>query len=189
MSTFRVKITTGNQGRLDSNAVATGASIQRDIELAGPNRTRRVKLAEGDTFVDSNYYKRYCYPAVPYDLAMLELVSDDGSFYSDFGPEAKFPRVYTKTVTNGTTYTLAANQIDVVGDNGGPSTTTIISVATNDVTVQLNGLSTARYPIAAGGSLTLDSGDLPVTSLAFDNQDSGAATVTVLVNVVAVPNS
>jgi hypothetical protein len=83
MSTFKVKLTQGDQGNLDTNLVSSN-SIQRSVYVMGPHKTNRL-LKDGTTFTDSNYWKRFAYPQVSKEQAIVEVVSDDGSVYVD-GP-------------------------------------------------------------------------------------------------------
>jgi hypothetical protein len=66
MSVFRVKLQNVDQGKLDINPVTSAAfttSKQRTIYAMGPKKVNR-KLADGDTFTDCNYWKRFAYPQV-----------------------------------------------------------------------------------------------------------------------------
>src|SRR4051812_19857883 len=98
MSVFKVKLTQGQQGSLDEHAfgvnnasvsvgtgggnvlVGTGTSVQRTVYVMGPGKVNR-KLNDGDTFTDSNYWKRYCAtpvgPLTP-EQAIVSIVTDDG---------------------------------------------------------------------------------------------------------------
>src|SRR5581483_3829787 len=112
------------------------------------------------------FYKRYCQPAASPNDAILELISDDGSPYSDYYNENQFPVVSTLTIAGGSTYS-AANLIDYVGTYGNPAIFVQISVTGNNVTCKLNGSASALLPIAKNTTQTLQVGDLAVSSLNF----------------------
>ena len=101
MSVFRVKLNNAAQGALDINPstlLEFNTSIQRTIYVTGPKRIYR-KLLDGETFTDCNYWKKFAYPQVPYDQAFIEVVSDDGSIYSEIEEENNYPMVYNIIVT------------------------------------------------------------------------------------------
>lgn len=191
MSVFTVRLHPSNR---DSSVAAdpaynstTGKSIQRTMEVTGPNLTRRI-LADGETFTSTNYWKRFAPISEggtqPNDVAIIHIVSDDGTPWSDSNPNSnRFARVHSLTVSALTGFNLAANQIDVLGTYGGVATFTQITTD-ETVNVRLNSSSSADFSLAAG-TQTFDNGDLPVTSLAFSNLSSGAsdATVTVILTI------
>ena len=184
MSVFRVKLQNPDQGRLDidpETGLAFTTSVQRTMNVAGPGGTYR-ELNDGDTFTDCNYWKRFAQPQVAADVAFIEVVTDDGSVYSDVPAENTFPVTYG----GDTTYTVAAadtfddNQIDIMGDHG----TYAISVevenfgsgATQDIKVRLNGSDDAVFRLPYGESRAFN--DLPITQLAFEG---GSANTTIQV--------
>lgn len=190
MSVFRVRLNNIDQGQLDLNpATATpvvvggsggqpylgdqfNPSIQRTIYVTGPNLTYR-KLSDGEQFTDCNYWKRFAFPQVPLEQAFIEVVSDDGSVYSDNANENTYP----VTIGGGAPYTVATvdtfatNFIDVVGTYGSYAVFTQIknlgTMATQDIQVQLNGSSSAIFTLAAGDTQIFNSGDLTITRLGF----------------------
>ncbi len=102
MSVFRVKLNNVDQGRLDLDPSthsagagygqlgdAFGVSKQRQVYVMGPKKINRL-LSDGETFSDCNYWKRFAYPQVSYEQAIVEVVSDDGSVYSDVEEENTF---------------------------------------------------------------------------------------------------
>jgi hypothetical protein len=180
MSVFKVAINNDKQGLLDTNP-ATGAqidpSIQRTIYVAGPNRKIR-ELSDGDTFTDCNYWKQFAYPQVTEEQAIVEVLSDDGSVWSSVDSENTFPKVYSLSCAGGSTY--AANTADILGDTGGYATfVQITNNGSNDVSVKINGLSSAIFTLGNGDTQVFNNGDLTVTQLAIDNSASGAATAVV----------
>lgn len=204
MSVFKVALQSIAQGYMDLNpATATpyqaalygnlGAemnpSIQRTIYVAGPNRTYR-KLKDGDQFTDCNYWKRFAYPQVPLEQAFIQVVTDDGSVYSDVSEENTFPKVYDLTVANGSTYT--ANVVDILGDTGGFAV--FVQIANNGSTavkVRLNGVADAIFDLGASETQVFNHGDLSISKLEFANTVSGGSSsaVQVLVSVKSVCNS
>jgi hypothetical protein len=182
MSVFRVKLNNTQQGLMDQNP-ATGAqfatSIQRTFYVTGPGRSYR-ELFDGQTFTDCNYWKKFAYPQVPLDQAFIEVVSDDGSVYSDIPQENTFPRVYDSTLAGGSTYTDTGNIIDVVGDNGAPAVSASIeNTSSQAVKVKLNGLATAIFDLDGNTAKTFNLGDAVISYIQFWNASSGATTATV----------
>ncbi|RDJ35635.1 MAG: hypothetical protein DWQ19_12520 [Crenarchaeota archaeon] len=202
MSTFKVNLSNVNQGRLDidpSTGLPFETSVQRTISVTGPKRIQR-QLKDGETFTDSNYWKRFAYPQVPYDQAFIEVVSDDGSVYSDIASENTFPAVWEPgvagTLTNGATWTDTNMSLDLVATYGGHAV--FVQINNNDSSdadaakVRLNGLSTAVFTVAAGSSQIFNAGDLSVSKIEFDNTDSGTGgigPIQVIMSIRSVSNS
>lgn len=185
MSVFRVKLNNSAQGKLDidpSTLAEFSTSIQRTIFVTGPKRIYR-KLTDGETFTDCNYWKKFAYPQVPYEQAFIEVVTDDGSIYSDNDEENNYPMVYDFTVNDGSAF--AANEADIVGDTGSAANfVQITNVAGGgDIRVKLNGMTGAIFDLAAGDTQVFNYGDLAVTKLNFDNSSGTNATVQVIVAV------
>tara|TARA_Y100000034_G_scaffold3535_1_gene4276 strand:- start:5416 stop:6045 length:630 start_codon:yes stop_codon:yes gene_type:complete len=209
MSVFRVKLNNIGQGDMDldpGTAVAnvpTGqglgvqmgdtsagssesSSLQRSVYVMGPNKINRL-LADGDTFTDCNYWKRFAYPQVPYNEAIVEVVTDDGSVYSDVPGENVFPVVYDRTISFGDTY--GDNEIDLGG------TAVFVQIANTgaeDIKVRLNGSTSATFDLAAGTEQIFNAGDMSVSLLQFDHNASGGAadvTVQVIASVKSVCTS
>jgi hypothetical protein len=115
---FKVKLNQGPQGTLDINP-ATGleftTSVQRTMYVAGPNGKIR-EIADGTTFTDCNYWKRFAVPAVSSDDAFIEVLTDDGSIYSDIPSENNYPVVTSVTVHADEVF--ADNVIDIAGATG-----------------------------------------------------------------------
>lgn len=180
MSVFKVHLNyPGKQGYLDFNPATASPgylgdqmqpSKQRTMFCTGPNRIYR-ELFDGQVFTDCNYWKRFAYPQVPQETAFIEVLSDDGSIYSDIPGENTFPTVfypYAVVVAD----TFATNFIDIIGTYGAAATfvqiTNLGTLATQDITVQLNGSVSAVMLLAAGDTQVFNAGDLAVTKLAFD---------------------
>ena len=182
MSVFQVQLNNTQQGVMDLNPATGGQmspSIQRSMWVTGPNRTYR-ELIDGATFTDCNYWKRFAYPQVPLDQAIILVVTDDGSVFSDVPEENTFPRVYTLTVAGGSVY--ASNVIDVIGDNGAAAVSASVENQSGQaVKVKMNGLANAIFDLAANETKSFNLGDAVISRLEFNNTSSGATTATVQV--------
>lgn len=193
MSTFRVKLTQGDQGNLDTNGVSTGTSIQRTVYVMGPHKTNR-KLVDGATFTDSNYWKRFAFPQVTREQAFIEVVSDDGSVYVDSdaenGNNGVYPVVYNFTLAAGSTYavnTAAGKLADVLTDYSSHAVYTQITVATNNAKCKING--SAIFDLATTSVQVFNPGDMDITKLEFQNDSGGNSVVQVLMSVKVKSNS
>jgi len=176
MSVFKVKLTQGNQGALDTS-LTNSVSAQRSMYVPGPHGTFR-KLDDGETFSDVNYYKRYAYPQVSLDNAFLEVLTDDGTTWSDTNPNNNvFTKVHTFTVDANDTY--EDNALDILSEWGGPAVFTQLIVSSDEVNCKLNGDSDAIFSLATGTQI-FDRGDLVLNEIAFDNSESGATNATVV---------
>lgn len=189
MSVFKVNLNNLTQGSLDLNP-ATGVkfvdSIQRTIYVTGPNKIYR-KLNDGDQFTDCNYWKRFAYPQVSYDQSFIEVVTDDGSIYSDIPEENTYPLVYNFTVLDGDVY--VDHEADIVDDTGSPANFVQIAstdAAGGDVKVKLNGLAGAIFDLKAGDTQVFNYGDLAVTKLNFENTSGSNQTVQVIVSARSI---
>ena len=186
MSEFRVKLNNSKQGTLDVNPSTQSqfsTSVQRTIFVQGPGRKYR-KLFDGEEFVDCNYWKQFAYPQVGEDQAFIEVISDDGSIYSENPAENNFPSVYTLTVSPSSAY--EDNVIDIAGDTGAFSNfVQITNFGDNQINIKLNGLDSAIFVLGQQETQVFNSGDLLVTKLEFTNTISGAvdADVQVLCSV------
>lgn len=191
MSVFRVKLNNNVQGTMDVNPdthLEFPVSIQRTIFVNGPKKIYR-KLRDGDTFTDCNYWKRFAYPQVSEDQAFIEVVSDDGSIYSDVEQENNFPNVYALTVADGSSFD--DNVANIVGDYGAPAYFVQITnkMGGGDVRVKLNGLAGAVFDLLAGDTQVFNYGDLAVTKVQFDNSSGTAANIQIIVSVQSAINS
>ncbi len=182
MSVFKVKLNNIDQGKLDidpTTGLPFTTSNQRTIYVTGPGRSYR-KLRDGDQFTDCNYWKKFAYPQVPLADAFIEVVTDDGSIYSDVAEENTYPRVYTVTVAGGTAY--ADNVVDIIGDNGTVAVAAdIVNKSSQGVKVKLNGLATAIFDLDGNEQQTFNHGDTTLSRLEFNNTSSGASTATIQV--------
>jgi hypothetical protein len=195
MSTFKVKLTQGDQGNLDTNGVSTGTSVQRTVYVMGPHKTNR-KLVDGATFTDSNYWKRFAFPQVTCEQAFIEVVTDDGSVYVDGDPAnlssngGTYPVVYNFTLPTVTTYavnTAAGRLADVLTDTGSNAVYTQISASTNACKCKVNG--SAIFDVSTSVVQVFNPGDLDITKLEFQNDTGGNSVVQVLMSVRVKSNS
>lgn len=214
MSVFRVNLQNIGQGQMDldpsthplaagtGNSPATygnlgesfGAhnpnsgsySLQRQMWAAGPNGTYRL-LVDGATFTDCNYWKQFAYPQAARDRAFIEVVTDDGSVWSDIPEE--------NTFLVGSSFTLATsyndtNKIDFVTTHGGPAS--FLQVQNLDgsiaITGELNGDTNATFTLAAGESQIFNNGDIRISQIRLKSA-SGTPSASVLAAVRSVCNS
>lgn len=207
MSVFRVRLTQGDQGSLDEHALGKyGASdaslqtpvqhsIQRTVYVMGPKKINRL-LKDGDTFTDCNYWKRYAYPQVPREQAIVEVVTDDGSVWVD-GEHGEgsgtYPKVYNVSVPANTTFavnTAASRLADILTDTGSYAVYCQLTLATaSTVKVKLNGDSNAIFDLSSTTVQIFNPGDFNITKLEFQNDTGTGGTVQVLLSVVSKSNS
>ena len=186
MSVFQVQLNNTNQGTMDRNfsgvgwsMVANGAtpgvefttSQQRQVFIMGPNKNQML-LHDGAQFTGSNYFKRFCYPALPLEDAILALITDDGSTYSDFNQDENTAVAGTTlTIAKGSSFTTSGNSVNVVTTYGAPATFTQIQVngttLSDYVTVEINGNANALLNILVGTSQIFNTGDSVITQLNF----------------------
>lgn len=202
MSVFRVKLNNVRQGLLDRDPSTASAgdlgdqmstSKQRGVYVMGPNRINRL-LKDGDTFTDCNYWKKFAYPQVSYENAFIEVVTDDGSIYSDVASENVYPKVYNLTISPDTTWDDAGNFADILGDTGGYAVFAQITnkdASGDDLRMRLNGLSTAVMDLPANSTQVFNSGDLALSLIEFENPNSGSTDVDVqiVLSIRSVMNS
>lgn len=186
MSVFQVRLIPPGASAVYANdaSAVNGVSSQRTVELVGPNGVRRIH-SDGETFTESNYFKKYCPLSeggtMPEDEAYLTLVSDDNTVWDDFNTTAANKRTVVKhlTVDGGTTYTDAGNEIDIAGLYGGYAS--FLQIITNqDIRVEINGSHDSIIYLAAG-TQTFNEGEIAANLLRFDNTDSGVVTAHVQV--------
>lgn len=195
MSVFKVSLQQSFQGNLDLDPTSPGSevnpSVQRTMYVTGPNHTYR-KLKDGDIFTDCNYWKRFAYPQVPQEQAFIEVMSDDGSMYSDYSEENTFPKVYDLTIVNGTSYSDPANVADILVDTGGYAVFVQISnQGSTAVKCRLNGVTDAIFDLGPSETQLFNYGDLAVTKLEFANVASGGSDtdVQILTSIKSICNS
>lgn len=182
MSVFQVQLQNIQQGRLDldpsthplASASPTGTatygqlgsafttSKQRQIWVAGPNRRYRL-LKDGDTFTDCNYWKQFAYPQCTLERAFINVITDDGSIYSDIPEENTFVKGATVTLSTAFSGTV----VDFVTTYGGPAK--FLSIQNLDasikITGELNGDTNVTFVIAAGETMMFNQGDMVITYL------------------------
>ena len=201
MSVFRVKLNQGNQGTLDidpATGVEFSTSVQRTMFVTGPNGKIR-EIADGTTFTDCNYWKQFAVPAVSVDDAFIEVVTDDGSVYSDIASENTYPAVTNITLASGKTLVSSGSIIDIAGDTGNFASfmqlTNAGALASgNNAIVQLNGNSGAIFVLEGGSTQVFNGGDVSINRVAIAPQfpASGAVgsfSIEALYSVVSQCNS
>lgn len=192
MSVFRVQLQNSVQGNLDVNSVTgqpNAVSVQRTIYVMGPHRINRL-LKDGDTFTDCNYWKRFVYPQTSLDKAFIQVVTDDGSVYSDYELDQTFLKNYALTIAGNTTFTLPANQANILTDTGGFGIFTQISNnGSGSVNVQVNGSSASNFVMTPGETQIFNQGELQVSLVSFSNSSGTAIPVQVLTSVRSQSNS
>lgn len=183
MSVFKVKLTNTNQGLLDTNGQSAGTSIQRGVYVMGPNKVNRL-LVDGSTFTDSNYWKRYAYPQVAYEYAIVEVVTDDGSVWADNPPNARVFPLVSSFQSVGASYN-STNTIDYLSTYGSRASFVQIAVSTGAVTCRING--SVELTIASSTTQVFHPGEMDITKLEFKTSASG--TVVVTASVLSVQNT
>lgn len=194
MSVFRVKLNNASQGLLDIgvDGVQNTTSIQRSVFIMGPNRRNRL-LKDGDTFTDSNYWKKFTADVVGAENAFIEVVTDDGSIYLEDGSPNGYPQVWDISAEGGSTF--EDNVADIIGDTGSYTVfcqiTNMSSDDGDDVRLRLNGLTSAVMDLKAGQTQTFNPGELALTMIEVDNSVSGASTVDVQIvaSIASTSNS
>jgi hypothetical protein len=181
MSIFRVNLNNTAQGLLDKTFDSThitgeqvATSKQRTVYIMGPGKINR-KLNDGETFQDCNYYKRFCYPQATLENAILTVVSDDGSVYSDDSTENTVPYTWNCIAQIGSAF--ADNSFDIVATAGGYATFLQITnaAAATDVQVRLNGSTSAVFTLEHASYQVFNAGDLKISKVEIANNLSGAA--------------
>lgn len=174
MSVFKVKLNNSKQGLLDINPATDNSveygqtglqfetSNQRQIYVTGPNRKYRL-LKDGEEFTDCNYWKRFTAEVIGEEQSFIEVVSDDGSIYSDIAEENTFSIGATVSLTTD----FADTVIDFVADHGGPARFLIVQNLDAEISVsgELNGNTNITFVVDAGSSMIFNTGDLIITSL------------------------
>lgn len=198
MSTFRVKLQNVKQGLLDldPSTYVAGASygqlgsafttsLQRQIFVAGPGKKYRL-LSDGETFSDCNYWKRFAYPQVAYEFAFIEVVTDDGSVYSDIPEENTFAAGNTETLTT----TIGDTEIDFVTTYGGPAMMLIVQNldGAKTVTGELNSDTDVTFTLTAGQTQIFNYGDLAITKLRLKTS-ADTSSCSWIASVRSVPTS
>jgi hypothetical protein len=205
MSVFKVKLQNIKQGLLDldpsTHPLAAGSgsapvtygqlgdpkevSRQRQIFVAGPNRTYRL-LRDGETFTDNNYWKRFAYPQVAHEFSFIEVVTDDGSVYSDIPEENTFATGDTETLTTD----FADTVVDFVTTYGGAAR--FLQVQNLDATAvingELNGDTNVTFQLGGGETQIFNQGDLAITLLRLKS-DTSSSTASWIASVRSVSNS
>lgn len=202
MSVFRVQLQNVKQGLLDldpsTHPLAAGAaasygqlgtpftvSKQRQIYVAGPNRSYRL-LQDGATFTDCNYWKRFAYPQAAQEVAFIQVVSDDGSVYSDVPEENTFAVGATEALTTD----YADTVIDFVATYGGPARFLQVQNLDGSDTVdgELNGDTNVTFHLGANETQIFNQGDLAITKLRLKGS-AGSQNASWIASIKSTPTS
>ncbi len=161
-------------------------SRQRQIFAAGPNKKYRL-LTDGATFTDCNYWKKFAFPQVVKEFAFIEVVTDDGSIFSDIATENTFAAGAEETGLD-TNYTTTA--IDLVVDHGGAARFLQLQNldTTDDATMEINGDTTINLILVALTSQTFQRGDVVVSSFRL-KAGSGSPAIRWFAGIQSVCNS
>ena len=181
-------------------------SLQRTVYVMGPRKINR-ELKDGQTFTDCNYWKRFCYPQVPLNQAILTCISDDGTIYSDDHIENQYPIAFTLTAsgnspnyptfiswnasTGAQTVGNAVNFASLTGGNP-VAFVTLQNESSTSCQVQLNGLNTAVFTLGGSSTMVFNHGDIQITQIVVwdtTGSTSGTTTVSVIAGVTSLPNS
>ena len=181
MSVFRVNLNNINQGQLDLDPTTNSSdtygqlgeafgthqtnsgdySLQRQVYVMGPNKINRL-LVDGATFSDCNYWKKFAVPQTTDEFAFIEIVTDDGSVYSDIPEENTF--AVGGTFTTATAFNTT-NLIDFIATHGGPAV--FLQVRNNDgsddVIGELNGDANVTFTLGPGEVQVFNANDLAIT--------------------------
>ncbi len=207
MSVFRVNLNNNSQGLLDldpstnagngtygqlgeafstNNPNSGDYSLQRQVYVMGPGKINRL-LVDGATFSDCNYWKRFTPAETSEEFSFIEIVTDDGSVYSDIAAENTF--VVGETFTLATTFN-STNLIDFVATHGGPAV--FLQVRNNDgaidITGELNGDANVTFTLGGGEVQVFNSNDLAITQIRLLSA-SGTPVAEVLASVRSVCTS
>jgi|688.fasta_scaffold13122_10 hypothetical protein len=197
MSVFRVKLNNTKQGRLDINASTDtsetygnigsqfSVSQQRQIYVAGPNRIYRL-LKDGEEFTDCNYWKRFTAEVVGEEYAFIEVVSDDGSIYSDILEDNTFSVGATVSLTTN----FADTVIDFVNEHGAPARFVMIQNLDGSIGIigELNGNTNITFAVGAGETMMFNQGDIVVKSLRLKSL-SGTPDASYIASIRSICNS
>jgi hypothetical protein len=197
MSVFKVKLNNSLQGRLDVNPMTDTSenfgivgdpfptSIQRQIYVAGPNNVHRL-LKDGETFTDCNYWKKFTAEVVGDEYAFIEVVTDDGSIYSDVAAE----NVYSVGGSLTLTTNYSDSIVDFVVDHGGPARFLMVQNLDEAIVIngELNGDSNVIFAVGAGETMMFNQGDLIITTLRLKGA-SGNPNISYIASVRSICNS
>jgi hypothetical protein len=176
MSKFKVNLHNKAQGTLDVG------SNQRSVYIMGPDQRNRI-LNDGDTFTDSNYWKRFAYPQVSLEDAFIEILEDDGSIFIDNKKEAVFPKVYDIVANANSDF--SDNKAEINKDTNGYALFAQITnkSSIDPVKFKLNGLNSAIVDLPAGSTQVFNSGDLVINLIEIKNESENDVEVQIVVSV------
>jgi hypothetical protein len=160
---------------------------QRSVYIMGPNKVNRV-LKDGETFRDSNYWKRFAYPQVPLEEAFIEVLEDDGIQYLDHESN-NYPKVYNLSAAANSDF--QNNKANIFEETGGYAYFTQITNRSDSesIKVRLNKSTDAIFDLSAGNTQTFDAGDVSISSIEIKNESEENVDVQILVSIMVVSNS
>jgi hypothetical protein len=179
MSLFKVALFNSKQGQM--------AAGQRSAYIMGPNKVNRI-LKDGDTFRDSNYWKRFAYPQVPLEEAFIEVLEDDGIQYVD-NQVNNFPKVYN--IITEPESGFSDNTADILSDTGGYAYFTQITNRSdsNQVKIKLNNSNDAIFVLPAGSTQGFDAGDVSISKIQIENDTNEQIEIQILVSIMVISKS
>ena len=190
MSVFQVNLHSFGQGPVNNVRFQTlaGGLTPRTIYAMGPNKINRV-LKDGDQFTDSNYWKRFAYPALPLDQAWITVVTDDGSTYDDHEKNGGVSTVgYTLACAASSAY--SANQAAILSDYGNVAKYVQITNthATGLVKIRVNGVATAVFDLQPLSTHIFNVGDLDISLIEIQVGAIGSTATVEIVAGVHIPS-
>ena len=178
-----------------STADTTGVSLQRQMYVAGPLKVNRL-LKDGQVFTDCNYWKRFCYPQVPLEQAILTCVTDDGGIWVDGNTAGTTPKVYNLIAYDGQImgYDSGASHsiANIYDDTGGYAVFCQITNGNDTDSVQVRINETATFTLEKSSAQVFNLNDLLISKVEVVNSASGHtqhAEIEVLCSVQIVPAS
>lgn len=202
MSVFKVTLNNTVQGLmdLDPSSATPGfrgnqmsPSKQRQVYVMGPKKINRL-LKDGDTFTDCNYWKQFAYPQCSLERAIVTVLTDDGSVYSDIAAENTTGvggncSSLTTAFQTSTGIDASKGYFDFTSQ-GGPANFLQVqnTHGSYSLTGQLNGNANLVFTLTSGQTQIFNTGDLAITLLQLKSSSSGGTAV-VLASVRSVSTS
>lgn len=181
MSKFKVKLNNGVQGQLD--IYSSGSSIQRSIYVTGP-RGKHRELKDGEIFIDSNYWKRFAYPQTSLEESFIEVLEDDGSVYTDYGPNNNAPRVYMLSTSGG-----FENNIVDLGSGSFAEFVQISNKGMDSVMVRINSSNNAIFELGANETQVFNTGDLNIQKIEISNESESNIPIQIIASINVISES
>ena len=179
MSLFKVQLSNSVQGKMSQG--------QRSAYIIGPNKINRI-LKDGDTFRDSNYWKRFAYPQVPLEEAFIEVLEDDGIQYID-NQQNNTPKTYNITAAANSGF--EENKADIFEDFKGNAVFTQITNKnlSQEIKIRLNKSDDAIIDLPAGATQSFNAGDVSINCIEVSNESEESVDVQIFVSIAVISNS